>query len=159
MYIWGKYRTFEITSGIILKMNLPLYKGFTLEITNKWWPLYRIKIYSKMHRESTKVTIMSRWPLYKGDRYDRFGCIYIIPNVIQSGEWYRFSWTLVFIAEDYCVKDKILIFKKNPKLECSPKNAAHINSYHTKKYVFFSQLIASVRDPILKIHLISTKII
>jgi hypothetical protein len=65
----------------------------------------------------------------------------------------------VFIAEDYCVKDKILIFKKNPKLECSPKNAAHINSYHTKKYVFFSQLIASVRDPILKIHLISTKII
>jgi hypothetical protein len=31
-----KYRTFEITSGIILKMNLPLYKGFTLEITNKW---------------------------------------------------------------------------------------------------------------------------
>ena len=83
MYIWEKYRTFEITSGIILKMNLPLYKGFTLEITNKWWllttlkrwPLYRIKIYSKMHRESTKVTIMSRWPLYKGDRYDRFHCI------------------------------------------------------------------------------------
>ena len=80
-----KYRTFEITSGIILKMNLPLYKGFTLEITNEgWplttlnrWPLYRIKIYSKMHRESTKVTVMSRWPLYKGDRYDRFDCIYI----------------------------------------------------------------------------------
>jgi hypothetical protein len=39
MKIWEKYRTFEITSGIILKMNLPLYKGFTLEITNKWWPL------------------------------------------------------------------------------------------------------------------------
>jgi hypothetical protein len=47
---------------------------FTLEITNKWWPLttlnrwllYQIKIYSKMHRESTKVTVMSRWPLYKG---------------------------------------------------------------------------------------------
>ena len=82
MYIWEKYRTFEITSSIILKMNLPLYKGFTLEITNKWWPLttmnrwplYRIKIYSKMHRESTKVTVMSRWPLYKGDRYDRFDC-------------------------------------------------------------------------------------
>ena len=30
-----------------------------------------------MHRESTKVTVMSRWPLYKGDRYDRFDCIYI----------------------------------------------------------------------------------
>ena len=28
-----------------------------------------------MHRESTKVTVMSRWPLYKGDRYDRFDCI------------------------------------------------------------------------------------
>ena len=85
MYIWEKYRTFEITSGIILKMNLPLYKGFTLEITNKWWtlttlnrwPLYRIKIYSKMHRENMKVTIMKRWPLYKGDRYDRFDCIFI----------------------------------------------------------------------------------
>ena len=30
-----------------------------------------------MHRESTKVTVMSRWPLYKGDRYDRFDCICI----------------------------------------------------------------------------------
>ena len=40
-----------------------------------WWPLtYQIKIYSKMHRESMKVTVMSRWPLYKGDRYDRFDC-------------------------------------------------------------------------------------
>ena len=83
MYIWEKYRTFEITSGIILKMNWPLYKGFTLEITNKWWPLttlnrwplYQIKMYSKKHRESTKVTIVSRWPLYKGDRYDRFDCM------------------------------------------------------------------------------------
>jgi hypothetical protein len=83
LYIWEKYRTFEITSAIILKTNLPLYKGFTLEITNKWWPLttlnrwplYWIKIYSKMHRESTKVTDMSRWPLYKCDRYDRFDCI------------------------------------------------------------------------------------
>jgi hypothetical protein len=61
-------------------MKSPLYKGFTLEITNKWWPLttlnrwplYRIKIYSKMHRESKKVTDTSRWPLYKGDRYDRW---------------------------------------------------------------------------------------
>jgi hypothetical protein len=26
----------RIPSGIILKMNLPLYKGYTLEITNKW---------------------------------------------------------------------------------------------------------------------------
>jgi hypothetical protein len=26
-------------------------------------------------RENTKVTVMSRWPLYKGDRYDRFDCI------------------------------------------------------------------------------------
>jgi hypothetical protein len=66
------------------ELNLLLYKGFTLEITNKWWPLttlnrwplYPIKIYSKMHRESTKVTVMSRWPLYKGDRYDRFDCVY-----------------------------------------------------------------------------------
>jgi hypothetical protein len=82
LYIWEKYWTLEMTSGIILKMNLPLYKGFTLEITNKWWPLttlnkwplYRIKIYSKMHRESTEVTVMSRWPLYKGNRYDRFDC-------------------------------------------------------------------------------------
>jgi hypothetical protein len=87
LYIWEKYRTFEITSGIILKMNLPLYKGSTLEITNKWWPLttlnrwplYRIKIYSKMYRESTKVTVMSRWPLYKGDRYDRFDNISAAP--------------------------------------------------------------------------------
>ena len=88
MYIWEKYRTFKITSGIILKMNLPLYKGFTLEITNEWWPLttlnrwplYWIKIYSKMHRESTKVTIMSRWPLYKGDRYNRFDCTCILSS-------------------------------------------------------------------------------
>jgi hypothetical protein len=28
-----------------------------------------------MHRESTKVTVMSRWPLYKVDRYGRFDCI------------------------------------------------------------------------------------
>jgi hypothetical protein len=59
----------QVTSGIIFKLNLPLYKGFTLRITYKWWPLttlnrwplYLIKIYSKMHRESTKVTVMSRW--------------------------------------------------------------------------------------------------
>jgi len=38
--------------------------------------IYRIKIYSKMHRESTKMTAMSRWPLYKGERYDRFDCIW-----------------------------------------------------------------------------------
>ena len=77
MYIWEKYRTFEITSGIILKMNLLLYKGFTLEITNKWWPLttlnrwplYRIKIYNKNtqgEHESDRyeqVTIIQRWPL------------------------------------------------------------------------------------------------
>jgi hypothetical protein len=72
-------------------MKLPLYKGFTLEITNKWWPLttlnrlplYRIKIYSKMHRESTKVTVMSKWPLYKGDRYDRFDCSYMVKYLIK----------------------------------------------------------------------------
>ena len=83
---------FEITSGIILKINLPLYKGFTLEITNKWWPLttlnrwplYRIKIYSKMHRESTKVIVMSRWPLYKGDRYDRFDCHHCAQHHLSS---------------------------------------------------------------------------
>jgi hypothetical protein len=45
---------------------LPLYKGFMLKITNKWWPLttlnrwplYRIKIYRKTHWESTKVTAL-----------------------------------------------------------------------------------------------------
>jgi hypothetical protein len=37
-----------------------------------------IKIYSEMHQESMKVTVMSRWLLYKGDRYDRFDCTYII---------------------------------------------------------------------------------
>jgi hypothetical protein len=75
--IWKKRFFFDKTTNtactvkpvvtIILKMNLPLYKGFTLEITNKWWPLttlnrwllYRIKIYSKIHKESTKVTVMS----------------------------------------------------------------------------------------------------
>jgi hypothetical protein len=80
--IWKKYWSSEITSGVILKFNLPLYKGFTLKITNKWWPLttlnrwplYRIKIYSETHRESTKVTVMSRWPLYKGDRYSMLDC-------------------------------------------------------------------------------------
>ena len=75
-------RKFESTEfetmrvNCIFKINLPLYKGFTLKITYKWWPLttlnrwplYRIKIYSKMHQENTKVTAMSRWPLYKGDR-------------------------------------------------------------------------------------------
>jgi hypothetical protein len=62
-------------------MNLPLYKGFTLEITNKWWPLttlnrwplYRIKIYSKMHRESTKVTVMSKWHFSLTEWADRVG--------------------------------------------------------------------------------------
>ena len=84
-YIWEKYRSSEITSGIIFKRNLLLYKGFTLKITYKWWPLttlnrwplYQIKIYSKLHRESMKDTVMSRWPLYKGDRCDRFDCICI----------------------------------------------------------------------------------
>ena len=104
MYIWEKYRTFEITSGIILKMNLPLYKGFTLEITNKWWPLttlsrwplYRIKLYSKMHRESTKVTVMKRWPLYKGDRYDRFDCMYNVTSIlVWHLDWYTYIlWNL-----------------------------------------------------------------
>ena len=111
MYIWEKYRTFEITSGIIFKMNLPLYKGFTLEITNKWWPLYRIKIYSKMHRESTKVTIMSRWPLYKGHRYDRFDCSFImyrprapdnfqVQRVITSyfWKWWVFAYFLCILV-------------------------------------------------------------
>jgi hypothetical protein len=49
------------------------------------WPLYRIKIYSKMHRKSTKVTIISRWPLYKGDRYDRFDCTSMVISVVFSG--------------------------------------------------------------------------
>jgi hypothetical protein len=111
LYIWEKYRTFEITSGIIFKMNLPLYKGFTLEITNKWWPLYRIKIYSKMHRESTKVTIMSRWPLYKGHRYDRFDCSFImyrprapdnfqVQRVITSyfWKWWVFAYFLCILV-------------------------------------------------------------
>ena len=73
-----------------------LYKGFT---TNKWWPLttlnrwllYRIKIYSKTHRESMKVKVMSRWPLYKGDRYDRFDCISVI------------SWRSVLLVEENIV--------------------------------------------------------
>ena len=37
-----------------------------------------IKIYSEMHQESMKVTVMSRWLLYKGDHYDRFDCTYTI---------------------------------------------------------------------------------
>ena len=110
MYIWEKYRTFEITSGIILKMNSPLYKDFTLEISSKWWPLttlnrwplYRIKIYSKMHRESTKVNVMSRWPLYKGDRYDRFDCnVLPVARVIDT--------TLVLLEPiDHKTKDFII---------------------------------------------------
>jgi hypothetical protein len=92
-YIWEKYRSSEITFGFILKINLPLYKGFTLKITNKWWPLttlnrsplYQIKIYSKMHLKNTKVTVMSKWPLYKGDRYDRFDCtIEFVYNEVQG---------------------------------------------------------------------------
>ena len=80
-----KIQIFRNHFGIIFKRNLPLYKGFMLKITYKWWPrttlnrwpLYQIKIYSKMHRESMKDTVMSRWPLYKGDRCDRFDCICI----------------------------------------------------------------------------------
>ena len=61
----------KITECTRVPVILPLYKGFMLQITYKWWPLttlnrwplYQIKIYSKMHRESTKVTVMSRWPL------------------------------------------------------------------------------------------------
>ena len=94
LYIWEKYRTFEITSGIILKMNLPLYKGFTLEITNKWWPLttlnrwplYRIKIYSKMHRESRKVTVMRRWPLRQVWLY-----MHIFRHIFLSNYWWQRS--------------------------------------------------------------------
>ena len=74
-----------------------------LKITYKWWPLttlnrwplYLIKIYSKMHRESTKVTVMSRWPLYKGDRYDRFDCKWAIfiedlPRLLPTK--FQFIW-------------------------------------------------------------------
>ena len=47
-----------------------------LKITNKWWPLTtlnrwllcRIKIYSKMHRESSNVTVLNRFD-YKQQRY------------------------------------------------------------------------------------------
>jgi hypothetical protein len=39
-YIWEKYQSSEITSGITFKINLPLYKGFTLKITYNGdrWP-------------------------------------------------------------------------------------------------------------------------
>ena len=55
-----------------------------LKITNKWWPLttlnrwplYRIKIYSKMHWESTKVTVMTRWPLGQVWLYFYSGVLY-----------------------------------------------------------------------------------
>ena len=81
MYIWEKYQTFEITSGIILKMKFPLYKGFTLEITNKWWPLttlnrwplYQIKIYS------------DRWPHWTGDRYIKLK--YIVKCTGRARKW------------------------------------------------------------------------
>ena len=108
MYIWEKYRTFEITSGIIFKMNLPLYKGFTLEITNKWWPLttlnrwplYRFKIYSKMHRESTKVTVMSRWPLWAGDHYEQVTIMQRWP--LWAGDHYT-KVTITAGLTVYCV--------------------------------------------------------
>jgi hypothetical protein len=129
LYIWEKYRTFEITSGIILKMNLPLYKGFTLEITNKWWPLtalnrwplYQIKIYSKMHWESTKVTVMSRWPLYKGDRYDRFDCIWLWGQRSRShkghyGMWHTALWSCTHIPNKYYLKNNYLTFRSKVKV-------------------------------------------
>jgi hypothetical protein len=129
LYIWEKYRTFEITFGIILKMNLPLYKGFTLEINNTWWPLttlnrwplYRIKIYSKMHRESSKVIVMTRWPLYKGDRYDRFDCTSIEEE--QTTQW----------PKEKSTKGQTSIYKT------SVKSFANIDRPNRSMFVFFKK--------------------
>jgi hypothetical protein len=54
-----------------------LFQLLLIIASSAWYNLVfdEFKDISKMHRESTKVTVMSRWPLYKGDRYDRFDCI------------------------------------------------------------------------------------
>jgi hypothetical protein len=79
---------------------------YYFEIMTK--PLYRIKIYSKMHRESTKVTVMSKWPLYKGDRYDRFDCSYMVKYLIKfvviiNRRWEKliYLWTVRVSVSQY----------------------------------------------------------
>ena len=43
-----------------------------------------------MHRESTKVTVMSRGPLYKGDRYHRFDCIFNLEKKCIDKQLYNY---------------------------------------------------------------------
>ena len=58
-----------------------------------------------MHRESMKVTVMSRWPLYEGDRYGRFDC-----NYNESLEW-----LYPFITDGRFHDAYYVIFKKNTR--------------------------------------------
>ena len=62
-----------------------------------------------MRRESTKVTVMSRWPLYKGDRYDKFDCIYL--TISKSFYYYsalvsNLNWNNVLFVTD-CQKPNL----------------------------------------------------
>jgi hypothetical protein len=53
------------------------------------------------------VTIMSRWPLYKGDRYDRFDCIWyylwqlkLIDRFSSLPFWF-IEWSVWFVWSLY----------------------------------------------------------
>ena len=137
MYIWEKYRTFEITSGIILKMNLPLYKGFTLEITNKWWPLttlnrwllYRIKIYSKMHRESTTgltVILKNRCCCtFLESYFGKTKCIAINLWWLHINfSWSDFdsNWIYIYMCISFVWYELTVPFKKMLNIKCSIKH-------------------------------------
>ena len=57
-----------------------VYKGFMLKITYKWWPLTTLNRWT-YDRYIELIYIVKftgrarKWPLYKGDRYDRIDCI------------------------------------------------------------------------------------
>ena len=51
-----------------LKMNLPLYKGFMLKITNKWWPLTTLNRWPLFFKCIGRART---WPLWAGDHYTK----------------------------------------------------------------------------------------
>ena len=61
---------------IIGMHDLPLYKGkriwkgtFIVAADRvKQGPLYRGSLYSEKRRESKKLAVIGKWPLYRGDR-------------------------------------------------------------------------------------------
>ena len=75
MYIWEKYRTFEITAGIILKTNYRYTKvlHWKLLINGDRWPHWTGDRYMYIKlKYIVKCTGRARkWPLWAGDHYTK----------------------------------------------------------------------------------------